>query len=504
MVNLQPIKGASPSSPRSEPSAPDSAAVAVVDGRRISRRESQLSRDVLLQTSASANYQALWAAVQMSVTTAGDRLGYLERAGIVPDQAVRAATHFGPVGIHHQNGANVQFQLARMRVDKVELPGQGASANLSRHNVLDVIPLVLPDRHEAHTIDTGKYLANRISSGVVEHARHHGCDLFCGGGSAEMLDYYVGRGFDKAVKVSSNTSTQCHLFSSSSNGQSVLVLSGMNNETRIKHQLLQLHFAEVDLGRVDLVGSVETLKAQSAAKLREALSLLPDTERRTLFIGARWQIMEFLGKQVYGVDDAQPEGVGYGALNPRTHDVGGFLFDTATVEINERQHLMAALRMPNGDLAYDATKAFLDHGFNQVVMCGAGGRMAGKARVGDYMVMDRSRYGSRDIALAPESIQIPSAGIFSAVSRCSNVTVDSPLQETKRWLDENIKMGSVDVETAHIFRALDEAGPGVRVLPGLFVSDVVGVHPLEGKISTADAYRKLPDFVAAVLHSIRE
>ncbi|MFC0139594.1 hypothetical protein ACFFJN_05650 [Erwinia mallotivora] len=99
---------------------------------------------------------------------------------------------------------------------------------------------------------------------------------------------------------------------------------------------------------------------------------------------------------------------------------------------------------------------------------------------------------------------MPDVKLFENARLTSNVTVDSPLQETQRWLEDNKDTGNVDVETAHILRALTEARSNVKVLPGLFVSDVVGEHPLEGKISTADAYQKLPEFVTAALRMIRE
>ncbi|WP_353627758.1 hypothetical protein ABNQ24_19165 (plasmid) [Ralstonia pseudosolanacearum] len=65
-------------------------------------------------------------------------------------------------------------------------------------------------------------------------------------------------------------------------------------------------------------------------------------------------------------------------------------------------------------------------------------------------------------------------------------------------------MGYVNIETAHILRALHESRTPTIVTPGRFGSDVVGAHPLEEKISTDDAYRKRPEFAASVLQSTRE
>ncbi|WP_071761412.1 hypothetical protein [Burkholderia ubonensis] len=475
-----------------------------VDGRTLTVRPSTLSTGDLVK--APPEHLAKMVGVRLGINSAGDRLNYLERNGVTlaEDKILTATRYSHNVKIDHKNASNIRFQLDRMRISEIPLSKQADHNSLEVRNALDVIPLVIPGKNEKHTIPIDKYLMNRLSSGAVEQAKHHGCEFFCGSGREDMLNHYAHRGFDRAISISSNTSTKFDLFSNSSNGKSLLVLSGMSGTTRIKHQLLQLHFADVDLNRVKIVGDIDSLKAKSGADLRKELSQLPSIQNKTLFVGARWQIMESLGKQLFNVDDSAKEGTGYGKLDVKEHKVADFVFDTATLNLDGRQHLVAALRMPNGDLAYDAMKGFLDHGFNQVIMCGAGGRLAGDAQVGDYMLLERSQYGDQSISLAQECIHVPGVKLFENAKLTSNVTVDSPLQETQRWLDENQETGNVDVETAHILRALTEVGPNVKVLPGLFVSDVVGEHPLEGKISSDDAYRRLPEFVTASLRMIRE
>ncbi|KJR91139.1 hypothetical protein PL318_26390 [Burkholderia pseudomallei] len=503
MPNMTVIRTTSPEqyAPAAGPTMPSASNV---DGRTLTVQPSTLSTGDLVK--APPEHLAKMAGVRLGISSAGDRLHYLERNGVTlkKDKVLTAARYSHNVTIDHKNASNLQFQLNRMRIGEISLPRQARPDFLEVRNALDVIPLVLPDRNEKHTIPIDKYLTNRLSSGAVEQARHHGCEIFCGSGREEMLNHYARRGFDRAISISSNTSTRFDLFTSSSNGKSLLVLSGMSGATRIKHQLFQLHFADVDLNMVKLVGDIDSLKAKGRTALRKELSQLPSIPNKTLFIGARWQIMEYLGKQLFNVDDSEKEGTGYSKLDVKEHKVADFVFDTATLNLDGRRHLVAALRMPNGDLAYDAMKGFLDHGFNQVIMCGAGGRLAGDAQVGDYMLLERSQYGDQSISLTRECIRVPSTKLFENAKLTSNVTVDSPLQETRRWLDENQEAGNVDVESAHILRALTEAGPNVEVLPGLFVSDVVGEHPLEGKISSDDAYRRLQEFVTASLGMIRE
>lgn len=477
---------------------------AIPDGRALTVQPSTLSIDDLVKP--PSEHISKMAGVRLGINSAGDRLNYLERNGVTlaKGKILTATNYSHKVEIDHQNASNIQFQLNRMIVGEISLPNQAKPDFLEVRNVLEVISLTLPDKNETHTMPTEKYLMNRLSSGALEQAKHHGCEFFCGSSREDMLNHYRHRGFDRAISISSNTSTIFDLFTNSSMGESLLVLSGMSSTTRLKHQLLQLHFADVDLNRVKLVGDIDSLKAKSGADLRNELQQLPSIPNKTLFIGARWQIMEFLGKQIFNIDDSAKEGSGYGKLGVKEHKVADFVFDTATIDLDGYPHVVAAQRMPNGDLAYDAMKTFLDCGFSQVIMCGAGGRLAGDAQVGDYMLLNRSQYGNKRISLAQECIHVPDVKLFGNTRLTSNVTVDSPLQETQSWLEDNKDIGNVDVETAHILQALTEAGPNVKVLPGLFISDVVGEHPLEGKISTADAYQKLPELVTAALRMIRE
>jgi hypothetical protein len=79
----------------------------------------------------------------------------------------------------------------------------------------------------------------------------------------------------------------------------------------------------------------------------------------------------------------------------------------------------------------------------------------------------------------------------SFVYKGRNITVDSPLVETEKWLKKHEKSKtSVDVETYHILKALKEAKAknlNMKILPGVFTSDVLGAHPLVEKISGEEA-----------------
>ncbi len=87
-----------------------------------------------------------------------------------------------------------------------------------------------------------------------------------------------------------------------------------------------------------------------------------------------------------------------------------------------------------------------------------------------------------------------------------NITIHSPLLETVAWRESNgIDTGSVDVETYHIFKALQEPiQRGTRVVPGGFFSDMVGGGaPLVEKINHKNALGALPILMNDVLTYIQ-
>ena len=81
-----------------------------------------------------------------------------------------------------------------------------------------------------------------------------------------------------------------------------------------------------------------------------------------------------------------------------------------------------------------------------------------------------------------------------------NITLDSPLLETKNWLNhvKNSKLTCVDVETYHILKGIQNSvktGKYIELLAGLFISDVVGECPLIEKIKSLNTWKYLPKFL---------
>lgn len=334
--------------------------------------------------------------------------------------------------------------------------------------------------------------------------------------------------------LSSPTSSKFYILCDNDNN-SKIVISDIASEARFTNQVLQLHFAGINLNnetdsndplvKINLVGSVQDLKDKSKKALSKELENLPEADQRILFVGARKTVMEGIDRKLdphntrhdLSGDDFYNHLKNDENAGLKSYKSGCFVFDVMTRKEGDKTIQYCGLRMPNGDLAHDAVEVFLQHGFNNIVMCGAGGRLNGTAQVGDYIEVSSAKHGKQMVTLDKKglNINVKSPAQFGHLKKdsISNVTVDSPLQETVEWLNaakgkEN--MGSVDVETAHIFKAITEHQekediklPSVSVISGMFISDVVGDHPLSEKIAGGGADKYMNDFISTSIDALR-
>ncbi|MFY2506974.1 hypothetical protein ACN3E9_01315 [Vibrio pectenicida] len=397
------------------------------------------------------------------------------------------------------------FNLNKFKTDEAQSGGFSAPfIDNNTYKILERYPIETPDINLEHTINVDNYLSNRIPSGIIDEIRHSGAEFFLSNKSVQYTSqFYEKQGFDKMLRVQSPSSTKFYLAMNTEKGTSKVVISGINSEARLKHQMLQLHYSGIDLDMLSAVGDMGETKESAMTHLNAELLKLDAADDKILYIGSRWMVMEYLGNFVGELNgnyegDENNEGDGYNYLNPKTHNAGGFLFDTAKIELADKTILVAALRMPNGDLSYDATSTFMKNGFNRVVMVGAGGSITPSTIVGNYMPIESSSYNDMTVDLDSFNWSVPQLPFISS-STTLNVTVDSPLVETKLWLEQqkNTGVGNVDVETFHILKAAKEND--CSIVPGMFISDVVGIHPLEEKISGGGADKNLSSFVRATM-----
>lgn len=376
---------------------------------------------------------------------------------------------------------------------------------LSHYEIGEPIPEAIREAYlslEDHTMhDIPGYLENRLGSTLIELLRNPSVaiEIFIGP-RQDMLTYYRSIEPPLALRgeLDSPTSTEFYLFEQPSHA-STIVIRGISNRSRFHHQLWQLRYAGIDLGRVCTRGTVETMLGPQIEALRRELANLP-VKPTIAVIGQRWWPMEILGRlaQITG-----PEGQAYDTLQPTTFKIGPFTFDylianVAGTPASRNKVGIVSFRMPNGSLAGETMQALVENGTMHVLFVGAGGSLDARSRVGSYQIFTEAAYGT-DVHTLPDSlIFTPRLGDdYPLVESGRNVTVDSPLEESKRWLEASRARGNtvVDVESAHIFGVLARAAaenPHIRVTPGLFISDVVGGdESLTEKISSENAYAHL-------------
>jgi len=428
--------------------------------------------------------------VNASIAMTASRLRGFEKAKASEHISLKLLTSpnnvFKKIVNQGKYGAEIKGKLLNIGKFDVEGPVKTGSSNRSRfslpkdkplRSVLNIDNTVLERKH---SMDLPSYLENRIPGSIVELINKNGSDIFFDDRD-KMMEYYSGRGFDTSFKISGPTSTTYHLMTSSESGETRLVISNIKSNARFIHNVLQLLHAGANLDNINVIGSVDEAKRKASTELSHYLNRCEITSNDLLYVGSRTPVMKYFSQ--------------YGG-RVTEHRISGFIFDSVTVVKDGVYFNVYALRMPNGDLAYDAVKQFLDAGVRNVIMCGAGGRIAGNASVGDYLTVTSSTYLnnkivardiSRTVTISPDSYINNNSEL--------NITVDSPLEEDVAWNEKNKSKGNVDVETFHIFKAIKDSHRTIGLVSGLFVSDVLGEHPLDEKINSGGAQRNITSFI---------
>ena len=444
--------------------------------------------------------------VMAELGLANDRRAQLEDKGIRPRAEVKALTasrradFFAAVGgvAEDMPGAKHLHHIEKFRFKPVvpgDIPALPAALRSSRP--LDTRALDLPPLGEPHTIDVGRYLANRLSSVALQKMAHLGAEYFLGS-AAELQAWSQEQGWTVQGSIGAPNSND-FVYLQRGDEEKVMI-TGVVSHARLKHTALQLHYAGIDTNTLSVRGDLESLQAATLGRLAERLAALPDAADKLCFFGARRQVSQALQRLMAA--GALPDAT---LSAPASVVVDSFAFDHMRLQLPDRELLVIGMRMPNGDLAEGSVGALLASGVGTLVMCGAGGALRPDLQVGDYLEIDAA---IRDDGRAPPGMPPRLPAPAGAHRGGVNITVDSPLEETQAWLaDASARADCVDVESVHVLRAFarhQAAHPeaGAQLVAGLFISDVVGKHPLEEKISSGDAYAGLGGFIEGVLHSV--
>jgi hypothetical protein len=183
---------------------------------------------------------------------------------------------------------------------------------------------------------------------------------------------------------------------------------------------------------------------------------------------------------------------------------GVYKFSYFDWQIRNKNVGIIGCRMPNGSLARIATEAFISKGIRHFIMLGAGGSLSSLSPVGSYQLINSATHNNNGISLSELNVKKMKVELsdIPLFENGNNVTLDSPLVETRSWLNKvrNAKLTSVDVETYHIIKGIENSQKfgkkaKIEILAGLFISDVVGDCPLVEKIKSRNTWTHLPKFL---------
>ena len=187
--------------------------------------------------------------------------------------------------------------------------------------------------------------------------------------------------------------------------------------------------------------------------------------------------------------------------NLKTYKIGEgvYKFSCFEIQIEAKKVLIVCFRMPNGNLAQIATQILMSKGVRRFIMLGAGGSLSSLSPVGSYQLIKSATYNNEHIPISDLNVKEMNIDLseIPLLEHGSNITLDSPLLETKNWLAkvQNSKLTCVDVETYHILKGIQNSVKSwkqVELLIGIFISDIVGNCPLIEKIQSLNTWKYLP------------
>ena len=386
------------------------------------------------------------------------------------------------------------------------------------------------DIGKPHSIPCNEYLDVRVS-GEIQHLLNKqietgkNVEIFLGSSEDQGL-FYLTKGYRPIAILSTESSIKYTLVQKGDDPSDIMVvISGISNNSKLTHSFLQLKYLGIDMKKVLIRGSLTEAFQIMDSKLHEKLSSL-EAPLELAFMGCRWQAMleiaeelypnEFIGLPPSSVSEDRwiktkkllTERNGYKEIN--IDNVFSFSYVEITDAHNQKKGIVA-FRMPNGDLSSIATQELIKQHVKYFVTTGAGGSLDPQRTIGSYQLLDVAKHDNRtiDIRELPALMNLKISPEIPFFTHGRNITVDSPLTETKEWLDSTKResLTSVDVETFYIFDALQKASDSdkqkMNILPGIFTSDIVGEIPLVDKICPDAAFIFLCNLIRSCLTQLQ-
>ena len=400
---------------------------------------------------------------------------------------------------------------------------------LSKFNKERNIPKYIKDFNskEPHMIPINQYLDVRLSQTIrllISKVNKNGrnTEIFIGSEDL-MIYYYKNLGFERIAYLKTNSSLKYYLFSNCENPSlNKIVILGVGNETKLNHLLLQLKLGEVNLDKIIIRGHLEDAIYENQQKFNDIIGNFKE-EINTVFMGNRSLILLEFAKRKYPIEfktasnENDAEKIAENLLkkhhNLKTFNIGEGVYKFSCFELNiaSKKELIICFRMPNGSLARIVTETLIRKGVHHFVTLGAGGSLSSLSRVGSYQLIKSTSYLNNHILFSELNIKEMNVNLseIPLIKNGNNITLDSPLIETRNWLFkvQNDKLTSVDVETYHIIKGIQNCvklAKNVEFLIGIFISDVIGDCPLIEKIKSRKTWTHLPEFLKICFNYIEK
>ena len=371
-----------------------------------------------------------------------------------------------------------------------------------------------------------EYLSIRISHTIyLLISIINNTEIFIGSEN-QMLIFYNSLGYKRIAHLITNSSLQYYLFNSIKNKNNFkIIIIGAGNETRLNHLLLQLKLGGIDINKIIIRGSMKDALFNNKKELYNIMQNLPNNID-TVFMGNRSLILlEFVKKyypnemnSISNNNENDEKKIAEKILkenhNLKTYEIGDGVYKFSYFEmkikietpvlIKKHKIGIICFRMPNGNLARIATQALIQKGIHHFIMLGAGGSLNNESQMGCYQLIKSTSYNNKDniniLNLDIKQMNIDFSKIPILYQNGNNITVDSPLIETRNWLNKvkNEMFTCVDVETYHIIKGIENCRNiinNIEILSGIFISDIVGDCPLVEKIKSRNTWKYLPEFL---------
>lgn len=375
--------------------------------------------------------------------------------------------------------------------------------------------------------DKNEYLYNRLSRTALSLIQEEPekVEIFIGP-LADLVGYYNKAEFEFCCELTSASSADVYLFTKPNDLR--IVMTNILSKEAIFHRLLQLKLSNIKVDNIKVRGDLDDYLNGQIESLSKKI-VQSERLKKILIIGNSEIAMRNV-QQIAGNSN-------YERRKCKTASSGNFEIVHDVVNINKTKLWVGTMRMPNGSTSGKIVKKLLeDKKVDYIITVGAGGYLPSSSSsraednlTGSCHVVDKVYYNGKirqfDIKLGRmvpslEPLENSRGSKFNLTTgNVINETVDSILVEDKDWVANALtsKVNVVDVETYHMINAIatynfkinsqrppEDQKPTAKMIPGLFISDVIGKHPLDEKISAGVAYPHMKEFLSRSFRAITQ